>query len=52
MHCPKEARRLLNRYRARAARLGKKNGGWGWLDDIHLDRLVYNSKRAYKRQAR
>ena len=44
-----EARRTLNRYRSRAAKQGQKNGGYGWLDDIRLDRLLYNSKRFYQR---
>lgn len=53
MKGPREARKIMNIYRSRAAkappRWRKKNGGTGWLDDLHLERLVYNSKRRYER---
>jgi len=45
MKGPREARAIINRYRSRMAKRGKKNGAVGSLDDLRLDRLLYNSKR-------
>jgi hypothetical protein len=52
MHGPREAKRILNWYRKRAA-IGKKkkrNGSIGWIDDPGLENLISNSKRRYQRQ--
>jgi hypothetical protein len=49
MHGPREAKRILNRYRKRMAKRGQKNGGYGRLDDLWLERLLSNSKRRYRR---
>jgi len=50
MQVPREARRIYNIYRSRKAsddrRKGRHpNGGWGWLDDYRLERIVATSKR-------
>lgn len=50
MQVPREARRIYNIYRSRKAnddrREGRRpNGGWGWLDDYRLERIVATSKR-------
>ena len=58
MHSPKEARRILDHYRQRRRmyRIGcrgkVRNGSTGWLDDIGLDKLVYNSKKRYARKGK
>lgn len=51
MQGPREARRILNWYRKRAAtgRKKKLNGGYGWIDDPGLENLIANSKRRYRR---
>lgn len=52
MHGPVEAKRILNRHRSRAAKRGQRNGGYGWLDNPWLERLIYNSKRGRKRSSK
>lgn len=49
MQGPREAKRILNQYRKLEAKRGKKNGGYGWLDDIILERLISKSKKLYRR---
>lgn len=52
MQGPREAKRILNWYRKRAAagKIKKRNGGYGWIDDPWLENLISNSKRRYQRQ--
>lgn len=49
MQGPREAKRILNHYRKQEAKRGKKNGAYGWLDDIILERLISKSKKLYRR---
>jgi len=58
MHLPKEARRILDRYRRRERKhrigcRGKvRNGSTGLIDDLLLENMIRNSKKRYARKGK
>lgn len=51
MKGPRELRRIINRLRARAARVkGKRNGGVGWIDDPWIEQLEQSPPRQIARR--